>query len=76
MPPQKKAVNEAIGRAIRNQRTEQGYTQEAFALQAGIDRSYIGAIERGEFNLTLETLLKIATGLNTTGAELMSQAGL
>jgi hypothetical protein len=39
-----------------------GYSQEAFALAAGLDRSYMGAIERGELNRTLETLLKVTTG--------------
>jgi transcriptional regulator with XRE-family HTH domain len=76
MPPQKTASNEAVGRAIREARKEQGYTQEAFALAAGLDRSYMGAIERGEFNLTLETLLKITAALGTSAAELLSHAGL
>ena len=51
MPPPKTVTNEAVGCVIREARKAQGYTQEAFAL----DRSYMGAIEGGEFNLTLET---------------------
>jgi len=76
MPPQKTASNEAVGRAIRAARKEQDYTQEAFALAAGLDRSYMGAIERGEFNLTLETLLKVTAKLGISAAELLSRAGL
>jgi transcriptional regulator with XRE-family HTH domain len=76
MPPQKTATSEAIGRAIRDARKEQGYTQEAFALAAGLDRSYMGAIERGEFNLTLETLLKITSELGISASELLGRAGL
>jgi transcriptional regulator with XRE-family HTH domain len=38
----------AIGHLIRNKRTELKITQEALALQCGIDRSYLGRIERGE----------------------------
>ncbi|HEX5853948.1 MAG TPA: helix-turn-helix transcriptional regulator [Solirubrobacteraceae bacterium] len=76
MPSSKTAVNEAIGRTIRAARKEQGFTQEAFALKAGIDRSYMGAIERGEFNLTVETLLKITTGLSMSASELLDHAGL
>jgi transcriptional regulator with XRE-family HTH domain len=76
MPPHKTAVNQAVGRVIRDARKAQGYTQEAFALAAGLDRSYMGAIERGEFNLTLETLLKIAAQLGTSASELLSRAGL
>ncbi len=72
----KTALNEAVGRAIRQARKEQGYTQEAFALTAGLDRSYMGAVERGEFNLTLETLLKVAGALGVSAAELLSSAGL
>ncbi|HYM53719.1 MAG TPA: helix-turn-helix transcriptional regulator [Solirubrobacteraceae bacterium] len=76
MPPQKTASNEAVGRAIRAARKEQGYTQEAFALAAGLDRSYMGAIERGEFNLTLETLLKVTAKLDISASELLGRAGL
>ena len=48
MPPKKSKANQALGKAIRAIRKQQGYTQETFALQADIDRSYYGAIERGE----------------------------
>jgi transcriptional regulator with XRE-family HTH domain len=76
MPPRKTPIGKAIGQAIRDARKEQGYTQEAFALKASIDRSYMGAIERGEFNLTLDTLLKITAGLDTSASELLRRAGL
>ena len=49
-----------IGQLIRKQRTQQGITQESLALQCGIDRSYMGRIERGEVNLTVEKLYEIA----------------
>ncbi|HTD08138.1 MAG TPA: helix-turn-helix transcriptional regulator [Solirubrobacteraceae bacterium] len=65
-----------MGRAIRDARKERGYTQEAFALAAGLDRSYMGAVERGEFNLTLEALLKIAGALGVLVSELLARAGL
>jgi transcriptional regulator with XRE-family HTH domain len=76
MPPQKTATNEAVGRAIRDARKEQGYTQEAFAHATGLDRSYMGAIERGEFNLTLETLLKVTAKLDISASQLLGRAGL
>jgi transcriptional regulator with XRE-family HTH domain len=57
-------------------RAEQGYTQESFALRADLDRSYYGAIERGEFNVTVDTLLTIASGLEITAAELFKRAML
>ncbi|WP_228127763.1 MULTISPECIES: helix-turn-helix domain-containing protein [Acinetobacter] len=46
-------------------------TQEALALQCGIDRSYIGRIERGEVNLTVEKLYEIATALEVDMKELL-----
>jgi transcriptional regulator with XRE-family HTH domain len=76
MPPKKTASSEAVGRAIRDARKATGCTQEAFAHAAGLDRSYMGAIERGEFNLTLETLLKVAAALGTTASELLARAEL
>lgn len=50
----------AIGQLIRIQRSQQKITQESLALQCGIDRSYMGRIERGEVNLTVEKLYEIA----------------
>ena len=66
--PAKSASLRALGDAIRAARVERGYTQETFAVGAGIDRAYYGAVERGEFNLTLVMLLRIAAGLNVTAA--------
>jgi transcriptional regulator with XRE-family HTH domain len=76
MPSKKSAANQALGNAIRAVRRNQGYTQESFALQADIDRSYYGAIERGEFNVTVDTLMTVAAGLGVPAAELFKQAKL
>jgi transcriptional regulator with XRE-family HTH domain len=76
MPAKKSAANQALGRAIRAVRKSQGYTQESFALKADIDRSYYGAIERGEFNITVDTILTIAAGLDIPAAELFTRAKL
>jgi transcriptional regulator with XRE-family HTH domain len=43
---------------------------------SSMDRSYYGAIERGEFNLSVDTLLKIAAALEMTACELFGQAKL
>jgi transcriptional regulator with XRE-family HTH domain len=66
----------ALGRAVRETRKARGHTQESFALKAGLDRSYYGAIERGEFNVTVETLAKVAAGLEVAVWELLERAGL
>ena len=53
-------------------RLEQGITQEFLALQCGIDRSYLGRIERGEVNLTVEKLYEIASALNVNVKDLLA----
>jgi DNA-binding XRE family transcriptional regulator len=47
---------------VRKTRSERGYSQEGFAAHAGLDRSYYGAIGRGELNPSVETIVKIAAG--------------
>jgi transcriptional regulator with XRE-family HTH domain len=76
MPAKKSAANQALARAIRAARAERGYSQESFATGAGIDRSYYGAIERGEFNVTLDTIVRIGNGLGTSLCDLLARAKL
>jgi transcriptional regulator with XRE-family HTH domain len=76
MPPKKSAANQALGRAIRAARRERGFAQEAFAARAGIDRSYFGAIERGEFNVSLDMIVRLAKGLGVSASELLRRARL
>lgn len=74
----KSPANQALGKAIRPAWVRCGETQEGFSRRADvpIDRSYFGAVERGEFNVTLDTIVTVAGGLNPTVAELLKQAGL
>jgi transcriptional regulator with XRE-family HTH domain len=65
----------ALGSAIRRYRADLGLAQETLALQAGIDRSYLGGIERGEHNLAVINLAKIAKALNTTPSNLLGLSG-
>lgn len=60
-----------IGQSIRQKRTQSNITQESLALQCGIDRSYMGRIERGEVNLTVEKLYEIASVLEISAKELL-----
>ncbi|MBE9402042.1 helix-turn-helix transcriptional regulator [Acinetobacter albensis] len=60
-----------IGQLIRNKRKEKNITQESLSLQCGIDRSYMGRIERGEVNLTVEKLYEIASVLKISVKDLM-----
>jgi transcriptional regulator with XRE-family HTH domain len=76
MPPKKSAANVALGLAARSLRLERGLAQEAFASRAGMDRSNYGAIERGEFNVRLDTIVKIAAALEISAAALLETARL
>lgn len=56
----KSVIHKTIAKNIARIRNEKGLTQEALAYQAGLNRAYIGYIERGERKPTVETLEKIA----------------
>ena len=64
----------ALGLTIRELRLKSGLSQEAFADEVGIDRSYLGGIERGEHNLAIVNLMKIATSLQLSAAQLLQKA--
>ena len=59
-----KSININFGRRVAFLRAEKGISQEYLALQSGINRTYIGEIERGEKSPSLNTIAKIASGLN------------
>jgi len=68
-----------FGRNVRALRKAKGFSQEAFAAHCGLDRTYVGGIERGERNAGLRNIAVIAKALDVTIAELMqgleSEAG-
>ena len=66
----------ALGEAIRRARIGIGLSQEVLAVDAGLDRSYMGGIERGEHNLTVMNVAKIAGALKTSPSALFDSAGL
>ncbi len=65
----------SIGSVIRELRTERGLSQEGLAHEAGVDRSYMGGIERGEHNLTVMNLHRISQSLGISPSALMKKAG-
>lgn len=67
-------VPRAFGMAVRKVRLSRGVSQEALADLALLDRSYMGGVERGEHNLAIINIAKIASALDLTIAELMAQA--
>jgi transcriptional regulator with XRE-family HTH domain len=64
-------VQKRVGDNIRHLRKEQGYTQDAFADRAGLHRAHMGEIERGESNVTIQTLKIIADALKMKIADLV-----
>lgn len=61
----------AFGAVVRAARIEDGIAQEDLALLAGVERSHMGKIERGEHMPTLAMILKIAQALGRSSGELM-----
>lgn len=61
----------AFGAAVRAARTEDGIAQETLAHMAGIERSHMGKIERGQHMPTLVLILRIARALGRSAGELM-----
>ncbi|WP_084937425.1 helix-turn-helix domain-containing protein [Pantoea rwandensis] len=64
-------LSKRLGERIKKERIAQGISQEGLALLTGIDRSYVGRIERGEANITVEKLYQIASVLNCPPEELL-----
>lgn len=60
-----------FGERVRVLRQARGLSQEALALVAGLDRTYIGGVERGERNISLLNIQKIAQALGVSSADLL-----
>ena len=65
-------VRQTIGWNVRRLRVAKGLSQERLALETGIDRSYVGRVERGSENVTVATLEAMATVLGVEVAALFS----
>ena len=64
-------VLQALGTAIRTRRLELGLSQEELGFRAGLDRTYIGGIERGERNVSLKNIQAIAQALGVHASTLL-----
>lgn len=71
----KSAVAVALGRVLRARREALDVTQERFAERVDLSKNYIGNIERGEYEIAISTLQKIAVVLKTKASELVREAG-
>lgn len=63
-----------LGRAIRSLRSKLRLSQEQLAEQANLHRTYIGAVERGERNITIVSLHRIAVVLGVSAATILRRA--
>jgi transcriptional regulator with XRE-family HTH domain len=67
-------LQRTVGQNLRRLRLARGLSQEQFAEVLGVHRTYMGGIERGERNLTLRSLERIADHLGVDARELLSGA--
>jgi DNA-binding XRE family transcriptional regulator len=65
-----------LGAAIRKTRVKLGLSQEALAIDSGLDRSYMGGVERGEHNISVINIQKIADALGLKVSKLFDSSGL
>jgi transcriptional regulator with XRE-family HTH domain len=66
-------LQRTVGRNLRAYREAKGLSQEAFADTLGVHRTYMGGVERGERNLTLKSLERIAERINLDPLVLLQQ---
>lgn len=69
--PKKRDILIRFGSRVRELRLETGLSQEKFAAKCGLDRTYLGSVERGERNIALRNIEKIAKALRVSISRLM-----
>lgn len=70
-----RSCQEKVGTRIKKYRSVSGLSQQTLAERAGISYKYLGEIERGQVNLSVEILSKIANALNVSSGDLMDEPG-
>ncbi|MGH9047383.1 MAG: helix-turn-helix domain-containing protein [Acidimicrobiales bacterium] len=73
MAPVEGDLQRRLGRNLRTIRRAKGLSQEAFADIVHIHRTYMGGLERGERNVTLKTVERIAAALGVDAGDLLSE---
>jgi len=66
-------LNQVVASNLRKLRQEIGISQEELAEKCGLHRTYVGAIERSERNITLQTLEKLAVSLGVSPLDLLKE---
>jgi transcriptional regulator with XRE-family HTH domain len=66
-------IREVFARNLRNARNEKGLSQEALAYEAGVDRTYVSALERSEYSATIDMVDKLAKALGIEANALLQR---
>ena len=67
-----RSVKSRFGNTLRKLRDERGYSQEELAERADLHRNYVGGVERGERNVGLENIVKLANALSVPPSDLFA----
>lgn len=70
---EREAIRVEFGKRLRAQRNSLGISQEELAFRSGLHRTYVGSVERGERNLSLENIFLFAKALKCSPIELLPQ---
>jgi len=74
--PRVKPILATVGAVVRRRREDLGLSQEELGHLAGLHRTYIGSVERGERNVTLSSLMTICAALQLEPHELLRRSGI
>ncbi|QEG01476.1 anaerobic benzoate catabolism transcriptional regulator [Stieleria maiorica] len=67
----KKDIREIVGNSVRELREERGWSQEELGFRSSLHRNYIGGVERGERNIAIVNLAKLAKALGVSPKDLL-----
>lgn len=73
MPKHKRTARQVFAENLRKARTEQGVSQEKLAELANLHRTYVGSVERGERNISIDNMERLANALRTTIEDLLTE---
>lgn len=72
LTPEQKTDLKKFGQRLALLRKERGWSQERLALESGLARSYLGGVERGQRNIALLNILRLARSLECEPSQLLS----
>lgn len=71
----KSKLRDVIARNLRLHRAERGWSQERLALESGLNRTYLSAVERSEQNISIDNIARLADALSVDAIELVRSEG-